>query len=113
MTWRQPESDSGPPLAPHDNGLALLLRVTPNAKHDAVIGTRRWGDENRLLVRVRANAQDGKANVAVLRLLARWLELPVQDLKVAAGLRSRLKTVVAAGEPDALSRRVTERLDQL
>lgn len=101
------------PVIRRKGGLALLLRVTPNAKTDAIVGTRLWGDETRLLVKVRADAQDGKANDAALRLIARWLDLPVQDLTLASGARSRLKTVVAAGEPDALFRQVAERLDRL
>lgn len=105
--------DSQIPVVRRKDGLALLLRVTPNAKTDAVAGTRAWGDATRLLVKVRADAQDGKANDAVLRLIARWLDLPRQDLTLASGARSRLKTVVAVGEPDALFRQVAERLDRL
>ncbi len=109
-------SDALPPQTPavaHPEGLALKLRVTPGAKHDDICGTRAWGTQTRLVVRVRAGAQDGKANVAVVRALARWLELPAHDLRLVAGQRSRLKTVVAAGEPDALSRRLAQALDQL
>lgn len=107
---------SAPPdglAAPRADGLALKLRVTPNAKRDAVIGARSWGEETRLLVRVRAPAEDGKANVAVTRVVARWLDLAPQAVGLVSGERSRLKTVVATGEPDALSRRLAERLDRL
>jgi uncharacterized protein (TIGR00251 family) len=107
---------SAPPdglAAPHADGLSLKLRVTPNAKRDAVIGVRIWGEETRLLLRVRAPAEDGKANAAVTRVLARWLDLASQDVRLVSGERSRLKTVVATGEPDALSRRLDERLDRL
>lgn len=101
------------PAAPHVDGLALKLRVTPKAKCDAVSGARAWGEEMRLLVRVRAAAEDGKANAAVERVLARWLDLAPQDVRLVSGERSRLKTVVATGEPDALSRRLAARLDRL
>ncbi|RIA56085.1 DUF167 domain-containing protein [Dichotomicrobium thermohalophilum] len=107
---------SAPPngvAAPHADGLALKLRVTPNAKCDAVTGARAWGDETRLLVRVRAAAEDGKANAAVECVLARWLDLAPQDVRLVSGERSRLKTVVATGETDALYRRLAERLDRL
>lgn len=103
----------GAPAAPCPDGLALKLRVTPNARQDAVAGVRVWGEETRLLVRVRAPAQDGKANAAVIAALARWLDMAPQDFRLAAGDRSRLKTVVAAGEPDVLSRRLAERLNHL
>jgi len=101
------------PVTPHAEGLALRLRVTPNAKRDEVSGARVWGEETRLFVRVRAAACDGMANAAVERVLARWLDLAPQDVRLASGKRSRLKTVVAMGEPDALSRRLAQRLDRL
>ncbi len=106
-------SKTDSPAATHAEGLTLKLRVTPNAKLDEVIGPRAWGDETRLMVRVRAAPEDGKANAAVTRLLARWLDVPQQAVRLVSGERSRLKTVVATGEPDALSRRLAERLDRL
>jgi uncharacterized protein len=97
----------------HSDGLALKLRVAPNAKRDEIVGARTWGAEMRLVLRVRAPAECGEANASVTRLLARWLDLAPRDVRLASGERSRLKTVVATGEPDALSRRLAERLDRL
>jgi uncharacterized protein len=93
--------------------MALKLRVTPGAKRDAIYGTRVWGEDVRLVVRVRADAQDGKANVAVLRLIAEWLDWPLRDVRLVSGERSRLKTVVAHGEPDALFGRLAVAMDRL
>jgi len=105
-------ASNGPTFA-HRDGLAIRLRVSPGAKRDDVSGVRPWGEEMRLVVRVRAVAEDGKANAAVARVLARWLDLAPRGFRVVSGERSRLKTVVAMGEPDALSRRLAERLDRL
>lgn len=105
-----------PPDAPAKvcaDGVALALRVTPNAKRDEVCGTRLWGEQVRLLVRIRADAQDGKANAAVLRLIAEWLDLAHQEVTLASGERSRLKTVVAHGAPDDLLGRLAVALDRL
>jgi len=95
------------------DGVALALRVTPGANRDEVCGTRVWGEQVRLLVRVRADAQDGKANAAVVRLIAGWLDLATTDVSLASGERSRLKTVVAHGAPDDLLGRLAGALDRL
>lgn len=68
----------------------IEVRVIPRAKKDQVGGER----AGRLLVRTTAAPVDGKANVAVLRLLADHLGVAVRDLEVVAGERSRDKTVV-------------------
>jgi len=91
----------------------LALRVTPGAKRDEISGARVWGEEARLLVRVRADAQDGKANAAVLRVIADWLDLAQKDVSLASGERSRLKTVVAHGAADDLLGRLAGALDRL
>lgn len=101
------------PATPRADGLALALRVTPNASRDEVCGVRAWGDELRLTVKVRAVAGEGRANAAVRRLIADWLGLPLADVRLVAGQRSRFKTVVAEGESDALIRRLTRALDAL
>ena len=55
-----------------------------------------WQDEI-LLVRVHARAQDGKANEAVRRLLADKLGLPLSALSIVRGANSRRKLVSVDG----------------
>ena len=45
---------------------------------------------------------DGRANEALLRLLARTWRLPRRDLSIVAGAASRHKTVHIAGDPRQL-----------
>jgi len=72
---------------------SLRLRVVPGAKGPGVVG--RHGDAWK--VRVAAAPEDGKANDAVLDLLARTLDLPRRDLELSAGNSSRDKVVVLDG----------------
>ncbi len=60
---------------------SLRLKVTPKAAKDALAGiaTDAAGDQH-LVVRVTAPAEAGKANRAVLKLLAKQLGLPVSQL---------------------------------
>jgi uncharacterized protein (TIGR00251 family) len=72
---------------------SINLRVTPSASRDAVMGWR--GDVLRL--RVAAPAQRGKANDAVLRLLAAALGIERQRLRIVRGETSRQKVVSVDG----------------
>ncbi|HWJ60597.1 MAG TPA: DUF167 domain-containing protein [Acidimicrobiales bacterium] len=65
------------------------VRVIPRAKRDEVGGER----AGRLVVRTSAAPVDGKANVAVCRLVAAYFGVPVRRVEVVAGLRSRDKTL--------------------
>jgi len=53
--------------------------------------------EQRLAVKVTAPPDKGKANAAVVKLLANALRLPKSSLTVASGETSRLKTVAIVG----------------
>lgn len=71
----------------------LRLRVVPGTSRPGIVG--RYGEAWKL--RVSAPAEAGKANEAVLDLLAETLELPRRDLEVTAGRNSRDKTVSLQG----------------
>lgn len=76
---------------------SITLRVTPSASRDAVVGWQ--GDVLRL--RVAAPAQRGKANEAVLRLLAAALGIERQRLRIVRGHTSRQKVVSVDGLDEA------------
>lgn len=79
----------------------LRLRVTPGARSAAIVG--RQGDAWK--VRVTAAADRGRANDAVLRLLAETLRVPLDDLTIVWGHASREKTVELTGMQLALAER--------
>jgi uncharacterized protein (TIGR00251 family) len=72
---------------------SINLRVTPGASRDALMGWQ--GDVLRL--RVAAPAQRGKANDAVLRLLAAALGIERRRLRIVRGETSRQKVVSVDG----------------
>ena len=65
----------------------LRVRVQPGAGRDEVIGWR----EDALRVRVAAPPQDGRANVAVTRLLAAALGVAPSTVKLVRGAAARDK----------------------
>ena len=81
----------------------LRLRVAPGAARPAVVG--RHGDAWK--VRVAAAPERGRANDAVLALLAETLELPRASVSLVSGGSSRDKIVELAGiDPDETDRRL-------
>lgn len=66
----------------------LALRVTPGARSESV----EIADE-RVLVKVRTKPEDGKANAAVLALLAAALDLAPSRLELLRGATGRDKLV--------------------
>ena len=94
---------SDPFFSSNDGGINLFIRVTPSAKQNGIPGLWRGADgEVRLAVKVTAPPDKGKANVAVIKLLANAIGLPKSALLIAAGDTSRLKTVTIKGEKAAI-----------
>jgi uncharacterized protein (TIGR00251 family) len=74
-------------------GSTLRLRVSPGARRAEIVG--RHGDAWK--IRVKAAPEAGKANEAVLDLLARALAVPRRELELTAGHTSRDKVVAVRG----------------
>jgi uncharacterized protein len=72
---------------------SLRLRVVPGTTHPGVVG--RLGDAWK--VRVAAPAEGGRANEAVLDLIADVLDVSRRDLELTSGRSSRDKVVALAG----------------
>ncbi len=82
----------------------LSLRVAPGAKRPGVVGRHGSGWK----VRVSAPAEDGKANTAVVRLLAEALRMPREGVEIVSGHGSRDKTIALTGiDFDETERRLT------
>jgi uncharacterized protein len=95
------------PLTPARDGLRLAIRLTPRAKADRVLGVAATAEGKRVVrVSVTAPPEDGRANEALLQLLARVWRMPSRDLAIVAGEASRYKTVRVAGDPQQLSGRL-------
>lgn len=88
-------------------GLRVALRVQPNARRTAIDGPAVLHDGARVLrLRVGAPAEGGKANAAVLRLLAKAWDLPKSRLALVAGHADRRKLVEVSGDPAELEARL-------
>lgn len=78
----------------------LDLKIVPGAATEGLAG---WlGD--RLKIRVRAPADKGKANAAVLALLAEALDIPMSSIWLISGQSSAQKQVAISGLNERLIR---------
>ncbi len=69
--------------------MRLSIKVVPGASRDEISG---WlGD--RLKIRVKAPAESGKANTAVIKLLASALKISRRDITIISGGASPRKTI--------------------
>jgi uncharacterized protein (TIGR00251 family) len=78
-------------------GTLLVVRVTPRASRDEIAGWR--GDE--LRVRLRVPPVDGRANDALLRLLASRLDVPPSSIELVSGATARVKRLRVEGLSEA------------
>jgi uncharacterized protein len=94
-------------IKPVSDGISFAVRLTPRGGRDAIEG---WQTDSAgrdyLKARVRAVAEDGKANAALVNLLARTLDVPRSSVAIVSGATARLKIVRVLGDP----RQLTEKL---
>lgn len=86
--------------------LALAVRVQPRASSNEVLDVR----NGRLLIRTTAAPADGKANKAVVRLLASYLGIAPSRIRVSRGKTQRNKTLRISG-PVAWPRAIAHELE--
>jgi hypothetical protein len=84
-------------------GISVALRVTPRGGRDEIDGIETLANgRNVVKVRVRAIADGGEANRAVMELFAKALGVPKASVRILSGTTSRLKQIAADGDPAKL-----------
>ncbi|MEI7540588.1 MAG: DUF167 domain-containing protein [Actinomycetes bacterium] len=86
--------------------LVIEIRVRPNAKQNRVGGV--VGEPPRLVVAVQAPAVDGKANEAVLKVVAKAFDLRARDVSIVHGELARDKRLTLNGDDPLLQDRLHE-----
>ena len=79
-------------------GVRLSVLLTPKASRDEIgvvehVGTAFW-----LRAKVRALPEKELANKALIKLIARWLDVPKSDIEVSSGAQSRYKVLLISGD---------------
>ncbi len=81
------------------DGVLVTVKVTPRARRAGI----EPAEQNAALrVRVTEAPESGKANAAVIALLARHWGVPKSSLAMVTGSSSRTKRILVHGEPSTL-----------
>ena len=88
--------------------VSFHVRLTPKGGRDAVEGWEAASDgSEHLKARVSAPPEDGKANAALLALLAKALGVPKSAIQIVAGESARLKTIAIRSTSPELAARLS------
>jgi uncharacterized protein len=102
-------------LAPYSavgDGLRVAVKVTPKASRDRIGDIFTDADGRKLLkISVTAAPDRGKANEAVIRLLAKAWAVPKTSIKVTSGATDRHKILQVTGNAPGLETRLRDWLD--
>ena len=98
-----------PELRAVADGVTLRVRVQPRASREGLAGVR----EGALVVRLSAPPVEGRANEALLRLVAAALDVPPSRVRLQQGARGREKLLLVAGASlDAVRARLGALLEE-
>lgn len=94
------------PVRKERDGICIDIRLTPKASASKIIGVRpNSGEGQVLVVSVTAVPEKGKANAALLKMLAKRWGIPKTSLSIRSGNKDRHKTVfVNSVDADVLVR---------
>ncbi|MGH6931355.1 MAG: DUF167 domain-containing protein [Dongiaceae bacterium] len=96
------------------DGVRVRLRVQPRARTNRVHGLGADADGGAAVkLTVTAAPEDGKANAAVIELLAREWGLAKSAMKIVLGAADRRKVIQVAGRPTELMARLTDWIEGL
>jgi uncharacterized protein (TIGR00251 family) len=85
------------PLRQTASGISFAVRVQPRAHRTAITGVLGEGDTAALKISLAAPAMEGRANDALVRLIAESLDVPRSSVKIVSGSQSRNKVVQIMG----------------
>lgn len=89
----------------------LSVKLTPNAGRDGIDGAEPGADGETLLkARVTAVPEKGKANKALIELLAKSLKLPKSSISVISGDTARKKILRIDGDTEEIAGRLADLL---
>lgn len=90
-----------------DDGVDLFVRLTPKAAMDRLEGMEMAADgRSHFKARVRAVPENGAANAALERLVAKALGVPASAISVVSGGTARLKSLRVLGDPAVLAKSI-------
>ncbi len=87
-------------------GATFRVRVQPGASNNEIVGLQ----QDTLKVRISAPPVKGKANKALINLLAKELGVKKSEIEILSGHTSRIKTIRVIGEGRTGLKKMMDRL---
>ena len=94
-------------------GINLAVRLTPKSSRDEISGIESYDGNAVIKARVRAIPDKGRANAALVKLIAKWLGVPGSTVSLAGGGKSRLKSIAVHGDQQKILNLLEDRLAEL
>jgi uncharacterized protein (TIGR00251 family) len=95
-------------------GVTLAIRLRPGASRTAILGRSIPAEGAEIIIAaVSAPPEDGKANAALIALLAKLWRRPKTSLTIIVGATARNKVLHIAGPPETLMTELQRWLDGL
>ncbi|PKU25426.1 hypothetical protein CWS72_06805 [Telmatospirillum siberiense] len=102
------------PLIAVEDGVRLAVKLTPKASRNRIEGLAADGQGHGLLkVSVTAVPEDGKANKALIDLIAKDWKLAKRSIQIVSGATDRRKTLFIEGDAQELHRLLTDRVRKI
>ncbi|GEM_PF-140462 len=99
----------GLPFEPHPEGIRFHLRLTPKAAQNRIQGVvQDHHGQSLVKIAVTAVPENGKANTALLKFLAKEWKIPKTMLSIESGATDRRKTLLIRGAQKALAQFLSE-----
>ena len=96
------------PFAPTAGGLSVRLRLTPSGRANRIDGVAAEADgASHFKAQVTAAPEKGKANQALVKMLAKEWGVAKSDIEVVQGQTARNKTLLIRGDGRALAETMT------
>lgn len=91
------------------SGLRVFIRLTPKGSRDKIDGLAAEADGGVVLkASVTAVPEDGKANAALIKMLAKEWRVAKSDFEIVAGATDRRKTLLISGDGAEMAARLDQ-----
>lgn len=88
----------------------IRLKVVPNSRHESLEFESDDGSQLSMKIKVRAKAEDGKANQALVKYMAGFFDIPVRQVIIQSGQTSRNKLLRVYLSKDQILKRLSAQL---
>ncbi|OSQ39857.1 hypothetical protein TMES_04900 [Thalassospira mesophila] len=96
-------------MLPDGKGVRLYLRLTPKASRNGIGGSQQDADgQNRLKATVTTVPENGKANDALVKLLAKTAKWPKSAIAIVSGQTDRNKVLVISGDAQQIVAQINQ-----